>query len=74
MDINMPGICGLEATRRIREFDKKVPILALTAVEIEEIRNKIFEAGMNDIIVKPYDVQQFYQIVYRNLRVEMVKE
>ncbi|MDR9456903.1 MAG: response regulator [Salegentibacter sp.] len=74
MDINMPGISGLEATRRIREFDKEVPVLALTAVEIEEIRNKIFEAGMNDIIVKPYDVQQFYQIVYRNLRVEMVKE
>lgn len=74
MDVNMPGISGLEATRRIREFDENVPVVALTAVEIEEIRNKIYEAGMNDIIVKPYDVQQFYQIVYRNLRVKMVKE
>ncbi|WP_081211397.1 tetratricopeptide repeat-containing hybrid sensor histidine kinase/response regulator [Salegentibacter sediminis] len=74
MDVNMPGISGLEATRKIREFDKNVPVVALTAVEIEEIRNKIFEAGMNDIIVKPYDVQQFYQIVYRNLRLETIKE
>ena len=74
MDVNMPGISGLEATRRIREFDKIVPIVALTAVEIEEIRNKIFAAGMNDIIVKPYDVQQFYQIIYRNLQVEKLNE
>ena len=71
MDVNMPGISGLEATKRIREFDSDVPVVALTAVEIEEIRNKIFKAGMNDIIVKPYDVQQFYQIVYRNLRLVM---
>lgn len=74
MDVNMPGISGLEATRRIREFDKTVPVVALTAVEIEEIRNKIFTAGMNDIIVKPYDVQQFYQIVFRNLHVDKINE
>ncbi|MGY5850311.1 response regulator [Salegentibacter sp. F14] len=74
MDVNMPGISGLEATRRIRVFDSNVPIVALTAVEIEEIRNQIFEAGMNDIIVKPYDVQQFYQIVYRNLKRRDLKE
>lgn len=74
MDVNMPGISGLEATKRIREFNTEVPVLALTAVEIEEIRNQIFEAGMNDIIVKPYDVQQFYQIVYRNLNLNLINE
>lgn len=67
MDVNMPGISGLEATRRIREFNTGVPIVALTAVEIEEIREEILEAGMNDIIVKPYDTSVFYQVIYRNI-------
>ncbi|MGY5848661.1 response regulator [Salegentibacter sp. HM20] len=73
MDVNMPGISGLEATRKIREFNEEVPVVALTAVEIDEIRDKIYRAGMNDIIVKPYDVQQFYQIVYRNLNLHLVQ-
>ena len=67
MDLNMPGINGMEATQRIREFNKVVPVVALTAVEIEEVRNQIYEAGMNDIIVKPYEPERFYQIIKRNL-------
>lgn len=67
MDVNMPGISGLDASREIRKFNKRIPILALTAVEVEEIREEIQSAGMSDIIIKPYDVQQFYQIIYKNL-------
>lgn len=67
MDLNMPGISGIEATKLIREFNSEVPILALTAVEIEEVRASIFEAGMNDFIVKPYDTRKFFQIIHRNL-------
>lgn len=67
MDVNMPGISGTEASMKIREFNKQIPIVALTAVEVEEIREEINKAGMTDIIVKPYDAEQFYQIVYRNL-------
>ena len=63
----MPGITGMEATQKIRNFNKVIPIVALTAVEVEEIREKIHSAGMNDIIVKPYDVQQFYRVIYRNI-------
>jgi signal transduction histidine kinase len=67
MDVNMPGISGLEATQRIREFNKDIPIIALTAMEIEEIREEIYKAGMNDIIVKPYDTARFYQVIFKNL-------
>ncbi|MDN3594968.1 tetratricopeptide repeat-containing hybrid sensor histidine kinase/response regulator [Zunongwangia endophytica] len=67
MDVNMPGISGMEATRKIREFNIEIPVIALTAVEVEEIREEIHNAGMNDIIIKPYDTQQFYQVVYRNI-------
>lgn len=72
MDVNMPGISGLEATKLIRSFNVIVPVVALTAVEIEEIREDIFAAGMNDIIVKPYDSSVFYQVIYRNLPAETI--
>ncbi|MDX1542684.1 MAG: response regulator [Christiangramia sp.] len=67
MDVNMPGISGLEASKEIRKFNKEIPILALTAVDVEEIREEILGAGMSDIIVKPYDVQQFYQVIFKHL-------
>jgi CheY-like chemotaxis protein len=67
MDVNMPGISGLEATKRIREFNKDIPIIALTAMEIDEIREEIYESGVNDIIVKPYDTARFYQVIFKNL-------
>ena len=67
MDINMPKMNGIEATTIIRQFNKDVPIIALTAVELEEMRIKIFNSGMNDIIPKPYDVSQFLSTILRNL-------
>ncbi|MDT0556487.1 response regulator [Patiriisocius hiemis] len=67
MDINMPVLDGLSATKKIRSFNKTVPIVALTAVEIEEMRDQIFESGMNDIIVKPYDAKKFRETIVKNI-------
>ena len=67
MDINMPIKNGMQATREIRTFNTSVPIVALTAVEVEEMRYKIFQSGMNDIIVKPYDVSKFIQTICKNI-------
>lgn len=67
MDIHMPNKDGLQATKEIREFDTTTPIIALTAVEIAEIRHKVQEAGMDDILVKPYDVSQFLNVILRNI-------
>lgn len=67
MDINMPNVNGIEATIAIREFNSKIPIVALTAVEMEEMRVKILDSGMNDIIAKPYDVSQFLSIILKNI-------
>lgn len=63
----MPLKNGFEATQEIRTFDRSIPILALTAVEIEEVRNEIYQTGMNDIIVKPYDVTKFIQTILKNI-------
>ena len=67
MDINMPKKNGIEATKEIRKFNKTIPIIALTAVEIEEMRNKIYDSGMDDIIVKPYDVTKFIAVIFKNI-------
>lgn len=67
MDLNMPVMDGFEATRRIREFNINIPIIALTAVAIDEIKDQVYEAGLNDIINKPYDNQEFYQVILRNI-------
>lgn len=68
MDIHMPGISGIEATEQIREFDKDIPILALTAVTIDENIDDFHEAGFNDIIPKPYKVEEFFQKIHNALK------
>ncbi|AXT60115.1 response regulator [Aquimarina sp. AD10] len=73
MDINMPEMNGLEATKVIRTFNTHIPVIALTAVEEGEIRNQALSVGMNDVIIKPYDTQQFFQTIMRNIsKVKMV--
>ena len=67
MDINMPKLDGYEATKAIRLFDKKTPIIALTAIEASEVREKIITVGMNDLILKPYDNSLFFTTILKNL-------
>ena len=60
MDIRMPVMDGLDATRGIRALNREdsasVPILAMTANAFEEDRKKAFEASMNGYLVKPLDI------------------
>ncbi|GEQ84795.1 histidine kinase [Patiriisocius marinistellae] len=67
MDVHMPNVDGVEATTAIRVFNKQIPIIALTAVEVDEMRKKIMDSGMNDIILKPYDVSQFLTTILKHL-------
>lgn len=67
MDLNMPVKNGFDACKEIRSMDDKIPIVALTAVEVEEVRNEIYLAGMNDIVIKPYDVTKFIRTILVNL-------
>ena len=70
MDIHMPNMNGMEATRHIRKFDKNIPILALTAVELDENKTEIINSGINDIIHKPYNLPEFLDTVFKYLYVE----
>lgn len=69
MDIHMPGISGLEATKIIRTFDKELTIFALTAVTIEDKMHEFDEAGFNDIISKPFKQEDFEKKLFNALKV-----
>ncbi|MBQ4914827.1 response regulator [Maribacter sp. MMG018] len=63
MDINMPKMNGMEAAKKIREFNKEVPIIALTAVELDENKTEILSSGVNDIVHKPYNLTKFLNTI-----------
>ncbi|WZL88059.1 response regulator [Salinimicrobium sp. 3283s] len=67
MDIHMPGISGIEATREIRKFNESIPIIALTAVTLEESLDEFYLNGFNDIIPKPYKTEEFFQKINKYL-------
>jgi len=67
MDIHMPGISGLEATKIIRTFDKELTIFALTAVTLEDKMHEFEEAGFDDIISKPFKQEDFEKKLYEVL-------
>ena len=54
MDIQMPIMDGYDATKEIRKFNPKIPILALSANVFAEVKDKINECGMNGFIFKPF--------------------
>ncbi|WPL12641.1 MULTISPECIES: PAS domain S-box protein [Thiorhodovibrio] len=57
MDLQMPVMDGFEASQRIREHDKTIPIIALSAAVMEDDRTRAAAAGMNDHLAKPIDSQ-----------------
>ncbi len=67
MDMQMPEMDGLEATRRIREIPQHehTPIIALTANGFPEDRARCYEAGMDDIVIKPFDPELLFETLLR---------
>ena len=63
MDINMPLISGFETTRKIRLKGIQTPIIALTAFAKDEVTEEAIDAGMNDIMIKPFEPIQLFQVI-----------
>lgn len=63
MDIQMPELDGYEAARLIRQYDKEIPIIAISAFAQHSVKQRCMEAGMNDYIAKPIDPDRFIAIL-----------
>lgn len=63
MDINMPILDGISATKQIREFNQNIPIVALTANALEGDKEKFLSSGMNDYISKPINFDELERVL-----------
>ena len=69
MDISMPTLDGLGATRRIREDEelRDVPIIAVTAFSTEGFQRAAYDAGVSGYITKPINLERMHQLIARLL-------
>lgn len=66
MDLEMPSVDGYNASRKIRtsgSFNIETPIIALTASTRQEVESRVFDAGMNDVMMKPFNPMNLYQML-----------
>jgi CheY-like chemotaxis protein len=69
MDINLPTLDGLGATRRIRETEalRDVPVIAITAFGTEGFQRAAYDAGVSGYLTKPLDLDRMHQLIARLL-------
>jgi two-component system, cell cycle response regulator DivK len=74
MDINLPGLDGLGATRRIRENEalRDVPVVAITAFGTEGFQRAAYDAGVAGYLTKPIDLDRMNQLIARLLSPESI--
>jgi CheY-like chemotaxis protein len=65
LDIQLPGLNGLDLTRNLKEDPRTraIPIIAITAYAMRGDEEKVLQAGCQGYIPKPVDVEQFFQVV-----------
>jgi len=68
MDINMPKIDGFESTAKIKEIRKDIPIIAQTALSIDNAQEKAEEVGCDDFITKPIKLKAFLKLIDQYLQ------
>ncbi len=73
MDLNMPIMDGFEASRIITDISPTTPIIALTASTIENVAEEVLQAGMVDMLTKPFENNIFYSTVSRHMSGSIIK-
>ena len=65
LDLNLPGMDGLEAIRRIRADKRflKLPIIAITAKAMKDDQERCLQAGSNDYLAKPIDLDRLFSLI-----------
>lgn len=67
LDLNMPELDGYSLCREVRQFNTSMPIIAYTSDAFSEIRDRATEAGMNDVLCKPFQRHQLNEMLERYL-------
>jgi CheY-like chemotaxis protein/two-component sensor histidine kinase len=69
MDLQMPGIDGIEASRKIRQVEtfKEIPIIALTAHAMIREKEKCLAMGMNDYLAKPFEADHLFELILKHV-------
>ncbi len=71
MDIQLPGMNGIEITKKIREMEvnieRKMPIIAMTAYVYTEEANKILNSGFDDFVGKPINFKKMFEMIEKYL-------
>ncbi|NJL94746.1 MAG: response regulator, partial [Anaerolineae bacterium] len=72
MDIDMPVLDGIRATQAIKATGRKVAIVALTASAFAHERESILQAGCDDLLVKPFQNADLFDMIHRHLGVQFI--
>jgi CheY-like chemotaxis protein len=65
MDIQLPDMEGTEVTRRIRQSDPEIPIIAQTAGKSGEEQDKAVKAGCSAVLIKPFTMEKLFETILR---------
>jgi DNA-binding NtrC family response regulator len=74
LDIIIPGVDGIEILATLREYDKSVPIIMLTATKMVKTAVDAMKRGASDYIIKPFDVEELRLIIARALANEALEQ
>jgi two-component system sensor histidine kinase/response regulator len=76
MDVQMPNANGLAATRQIREIPahRQTPIIAMTANAFAEDKARCLDAGMNDVLLKPFEPTLLFEILLKWLTPSLIQD
>jgi len=72
-DMRMPGLDGLMTIQHIQEFQKKADagrsgFIVITAYDSNDSRNRAFQLGVSDFLLKPFDLKKFLQVIDHNVK------
>lgn len=63
MDLQLPFMSGIETTRKIREFNSTIPVIAQTAYSDPDLLNKCTKAGCNKYLLKPINIKEMHNVL-----------
>jgi CheY-like chemotaxis protein len=70
LDIQMPFMSGIECLPKIKEIDKDIPVVALTAYALKGDKEEYLNAGFDNYMSKPLDIEKFYKMIYSYLKAD----